>query len=412
MKLFEILEENSKNLHIEHLEDEIFNSGATGAKKAISFLASVYKLLSGHSETPVSVTVKWDGAPAIICGVNPENGRFFVGSKSVFAKNAKINYTPQDIDVNHGEVEGLAKKLKLALQYLPSLGIQTVVQGDFMFDSKDLKTVNIDGDQHISFKPNTITYVVPTESELGKQIQLAKLGIIFHTEYVGDTLPEMKANFGYSVAGLTKTPNVWFDDATYKDVSGTATLTQNETDEIKNRILSIQSAFGTVPTEVWQALQENTVFVSTFKIFINTKIREGHIGTDSNKLLSEYSNFFKAKIEKEISELKSNNPESKPVKARLEKLKASNEFIQKNQRDLLGVIDLFIDLMDIKNTLIKKLQIAQNIGTFIETDNGDLQATAPEGFVAVDRIGNAVKLVDRMSFSRANFLSKKEFGRK
>ncbi|MFM7856879.1 MAG: DUF6267 family protein, partial [Flammeovirgaceae bacterium] len=68
-------------------------------------------------------------SPAIFTGINPENGKFFVGTKGVFAKNAKLNYTPEDIDENH-PVPGLNKKLKIALEYLPELNIKGVIQGD------------------------------------------------------------------------------------------------------------------------------------------------------------------------------------------------------------------------------------------------------------------------------------------
>jgi hypothetical protein len=101
MKLFSTFLSESKNLHMEHIEDAIFNEGSKGTVEAIRFLESVTEMLTGNSKSSVNITVKWDGAPAVFAGVNPENGKFFVGSKSIFNKTPKINYTNADIDKNH-----------------------------------------------------------------------------------------------------------------------------------------------------------------------------------------------------------------------------------------------------------------------------------------------------------------------
>lgn len=103
MKFTEFLIESKegKNVHLEHLEDNVLNAGVSGAREAINFLRSLRDMLAGYTGTKMNVTTKWDGAPAIFAGINPENGKFFVGTKSVFAKNAKLNYTDDDIDENH-----------------------------------------------------------------------------------------------------------------------------------------------------------------------------------------------------------------------------------------------------------------------------------------------------------------------
>ena len=71
-----------KNTHLEHVEDDIINNGYEGGQNAVNFLQATADLLSGNSKKPVNITVKWDGAPAIVCGPHPENGKFFVGTKS------------------------------------------------------------------------------------------------------------------------------------------------------------------------------------------------------------------------------------------------------------------------------------------------------------------------------------------
>src|SRR6056300_1794597 len=219
---FKGFQTQDKNTHLEHLEDDIINRGAVGGENAVNFLKAVRNMLAG-SDKGTNMTVKWDGAPAIICGINPENGKFFVGTKSVFNKNPKINYSTGDIRRNHSGA--LAEKLTVALRELSRLGIKDVLQGDFLYTQSDLKSINIDGEKMISFTPNTITYAVPVDSNIGKRISSARMGIVFHTKYTGKTLDSMTAGFG-TVRGSAR--NVFLASAGYKDVSGSAKLTRNE----------------------------------------------------------------------------------------------------------------------------------------------------------------------------------------
>ena len=131
MQSFKQYLNEARNTHLEHLEDEIVNNGYEGGLNAVNFLSSLRTMMLGSSGSKLNVSVKWDGAPAVFCGTNPENGKFFVGSKSIFNVTPKINYTNRDIDRNHGG--GLADRLKICLKYLPRLGIRGVVQGDLLF---------------------------------------------------------------------------------------------------------------------------------------------------------------------------------------------------------------------------------------------------------------------------------------
>ncbi len=133
----------SKNLHMEHLEDSIFNDGSSGGINALKFAESILDMLSGNTSSSFNVTVKWDGAPAVFCGINPENKKFFVGTKSVFNKTPKINYTNADIDANHGHSKGLSDTLKVALANLKLLGIKDILQGDVMFTKGKTSTQKI-----------------------------------------------------------------------------------------------------------------------------------------------------------------------------------------------------------------------------------------------------------------------------
>lgn len=416
MKLFEVKAEapawllceaaEGKNTHLEHLEDMIFNEGFTGAQKALTYLESLRQMFDKGEGNPVTVTVKWDGAPAIICGTDPLDGQFFVGTKSVFAKTEpKLCKSLADIKKFYGEAEGLAAKLTIALKYLSKLGIGGVLQGDLMFTPGDVQTATIDGEEVYTFTPNTITYAVPVNSALGKRIASAKLGIIFHTAYEGPSLPEMQASFGASVAGLTPNPAVWFDDATYKDFTGIASLTPKENELISRTIGQAALTLKKINQQKFNVILSNPEFNSFIKPFVNSMVRGGEQIGDPTTFLNQFITFYKGKQEAEIAKLKG-GPESKAAQGRIEKIQKTEQFIADNSNALLGILAIYKRVIEAKLMLLQKMQKIESIGTFIKTADG-YKVTAPEGFVAIGHDGGAVKLVDRLEFSKQNFSATK-----
>jgi len=397
-----------KNLHLEHLEDEVLNGGVVGTRGAISFLQSLRDMLAGHATgRTVNLTTKWDGAPAIFAGINPENGKFFVGTKGVFAKNAKLNYTNEDIDTNH-QGEGLNKKLKIALQYLPELGITGVLQGDMMFAASDLKNETIEGQKYITFQPNTIVYAVPADSNLANTIKSAKMGIVWHTTYSGDTMTDMKASFGADIGSLKKSRNVWYRDASFVDASGTATFTKQETDALTSILSQAGSLFRTISARTLNEIAVNDSYKITIKAWNNLKVREGKEITNTSQHVAGLIATVEEKLNKSILEAKKADTKKK---REMEK-KIVMDFYKSNKNELKKIFDLQNLLVRAKNMIVKKLQQVQDsVGTYLRTDSTGLKVTAPEGFVAIDHIGNAVKLVDRLEFSQANFNAVKNWSK-
>ena len=405
MKFTEYLEESkeNKNVHLEHIEDEVLNRGVAGARDAINFLRSLRDMLAGHADTKVNLTTKWDGAPAIFCGINPENGKFFVGTKGVFAKNAKLNYTDADIDSNH-PAEGLNKKLKVALRYLPKLGIKGVIQGDMMFTKGDLKPHIIDGVEYITFQPNTIVYAVPTDSKLAQIMMAAQIGVVFHTSYTGKSLEDMKASFNIDVNNFTTTKDVWFRDAYFVDASGTASFTEQETKDITYILSDLGNLFRTVNALTLNRIATNSIILTQIKTFNNSKVRAGQVITDTTKHVREMILSIEDKLNKEIIAAKRDDTKKKRITEKNELMR----FYRTNATELKKIFDMQNGLVEAKNMIIKKLQqLKQVTGSFLRTDDG-FKVTNPEGFVAVDKLkGNAVKLVDRLEFSQANFNAQK-----
>jgi hypothetical protein len=412
MKLFEVqnkpapwlLCESSegKNTHLEHLEDLILNDGFAGAQQAFAYLDSIRTMLAKGTGQPGKVTVKWDGAPALICGIDPADGKFFLGTKSVFAQDAKLVKSTSDIQKYYSDKPSLAEKLSYALKYLPKLGIGNVLQGDLMFIDKDLGQAEVGGELCYVFTPNTISYAVPVSSALGQRLAKAKIGIVFHTAYAGASLPEMTAEFGASVAGLNKSPNVWFDDATYKDLTGRASLTSEENKAVSASIAGGQKTLDKINRSKFDTILGNAEFAKYIKPFINNRIRGGEQVGEPVAFLKEFITFYNGKMEAEIAKLKG-GPESKAGLERVQKIKAQEKFIADNSNTLLAIMAIYKRVIEIKLALVRKLQqVESNVGTFIKTEGG-YQVMNPEGFVAIGHDGGAVKLVDRLEFSRQNF---------
>jgi hypothetical protein len=353
------------------------------------------------------VSSKFDGAPAIFSGINPENGKFFVGTKGVFAQNAKLNYTNEDIDKNHPG-EGLNVKLKIALKYLPELGIDGVLQGDMMFTQADLKSENIDGKTHITFQPNTIVYAIPADTNLAKTIKSSKMGIVWHTTYSGKKMADMKASFGADISTLKASRNVWYRDASYVDASGTATFTLEETKELTSILSQAGSLFRTISPRTLNEIATNDVYKITIKAWNNLKVREGKEITNTTQHVTGLILSVEDKLNKSILEAKKADTKRK---RQMEKTIVMN-FYKNNRNELKKIFDLQNLLVRAKLLIVRKLESAKDtLETYLRTDENGLKITNAEGFVAVDRIGNAVKLVDRLTFSQANFNSAKAWAK-
>jgi len=383
-----------KNTHLEHLEDDIINRGTIGGENAVNFLKSVRNMLAGTGDT-ANITVKWDGAPAIICGINPENGKFFVGTKSVFNKTPKINYTVRDINKNHGGV--VAQKLTVCLTQLSRLNIKGILQGDLLF-TNDLKDITIDGEKMISFTPNTITYAVPKGSDIGNRISKAKMGIVFHTQYNGKKMDSLSASFG-TVTGSSNR-NVFLASAGYKE-----TKVMFDKSELSKFDAQIRMAEGSlrkaapVLNLMSKNISDDLSVGYRLKTYFNHYIRNSNSSMDKVSVMQkQFRDYFESILQNEIDSRKTPKGKEKFIKAKKEGL----QFIDRNKQALYFAIASHITIGVAKQTLLQKMNQIQSIGNFLRTSTG-YRVTSPEGYVAVDKVAGAIKLVDRLEFSRQNF---------
>jgi hypothetical protein len=388
-----------KNTHMEHVEDLVFNEGVNGTRKAINFLRSLRDMLAGHAKSPITSTVKWDGAPSIFAGIDPRDGKFFVAKKGVFNKEPKVYKTPAEVDADTSG--DLAAKLKVALREFSKLGIKSgVYQGDLMF-TDDKKVEVIDGEKYITFHPNTIVYAVPYDSELGKKIRSAKIGVVWHTTYEGDSFESMRASFGKTIVDkFNSVPSIWMDDANYKDYSGTATFTAQETKKVTDVLSRAGTLFNSISAQTLNAISNDEDLLLAVKTFNNSKIRKMEQISDTRAHVRELFHYIHDKYQKEIEKKKTPAGKQKQEDTRK---KILSFFANHDQNQIVAIFDLVNLLVEAKKMIIEKMNQAGHISTFLKTANG-FKTTGVEGFVAIDHLtGGAVKIVDRMEFSYSNF---------
>jgi len=399
-KFKEYLEEAAgANLHMTHLEDAVIDGGVTGTRNVINYLRNIRDMLSGNTGTAVSLTTKWDGAPAIFAGVDPSDGKFFVAKKGLFNKNPKLYKTNSEID---DELKGdLADKFKVALAEFPKLEIEGVVQGDFLFTKSDLKTENIDGKPHITFHPNTIVYAIPKSSDLGKKISESEIGVVWHTTYRGRTLETMSASFGEEIASKQKSvKSVWSIDATFKDESGSATLTKSENRDITAKLSAAGNLFRKTKAAKLNELHQNADLNARVNTYINSKVREGQRITNVKQFVIGLQRYIEEYYQKEADKVK----QQKTKDTKIAQGKVLLQYFNKREiKQVETIFELYNLLVDAKYMIINKLNQVEGITTLLKTSSG-FEATGQEGFVAIDHYSkNALKIVDRLEFSKANF---------
>ena len=384
-----------KNTHMTHIEDKVLYGGVNGTREAILALRSLRDMLGGEKDG--SVSVKWDGAPAVFCGTDPRDGEFFVAKKGIFAKTPKVYKTNADIDADTSG--DLNVKLKLALKHLPELGIKGIIQGDFLFSSEDVSTQKIKGKSYVTFHPNTIVYAVPAGTDAAKEITSAKIGVVWHTTYTGTSFESLKASYGVNVSKLRKSRNVWSQDAMLRDMTQ-YTMSKNETDSVNEYLTSAGKIFNQISGSTLRQLEANQDLAQLIEQYNNTFVRKGDIIGNTRTHTNGLIRWIKQKYQKEINARKTDKGKG-VQKAKLDAL--LEFFSDSNKRSLTQMFELQKVIVLAKLKLINILNRLSNVKTFLKTSKG-YKVTGEEGYVAIDRLGgDAVKIVDRMEFSYANF---------
>jgi nicotinamide mononucleotide adenylyltransferase len=398
----------TQNKHLEHLEDELINYGYNGYVASRDLIQSFVDELGGRPTGNVKVTTKWDGAPAVVCGIDPESGNFFVGTKSVFnKKEPKINFTEEDIDKNHGEIPDLAKKLKYCLKYFSELKVNGVIQGDLLFTDEDVLTKTIDGDRYYTATPNTLTYAWPVDSDLGKAVNTAKIGAVFHTYYSGDgPVNTLSAGFGVDKFNLKSTRNVFLASATVDNISAKSGLTSSEERILKSVITVVERNSSTAKEFLEVIAHEATKQFTlgyTMKRFTNSYVKEGKTVTNINTFIDGFTKAFEKSLVEKIESLK-----TEKSKAQYRDTLANGiTYLEENRNAFKAFLVMYNSFTNAKNLINNKLAGLSDTKVFLRSGD-NFTVTKPEGYVAIVD-GKAVKIVDRLEFSRANFTLEKSW---
>ena len=384
-----------KNTHMTHIEDKVLYGGVDGTRQAILALRSLRDMVAGVKDGNVSV--KWDGAPAIFCGIDPRDSKFFVAKKGIFNKSPKVYKTDADVDADTSG--DLSVKLKAALKYLPELGIKGVVQGDFLFDSSDVKTKKIKGKPYVTFHPNTIVYAIPASTEAAKKVRAAKIGIVWHTTYTGNSFETMKASYGVNTSKFRDTKNVWSQDAMLRDMTQ-FTMTKKDTEEVNAHLSNAGRIFNKISGTTLRTLEANQDLAQTIETFNNTFVRKGQVIGNTKAHVEKLIRYIQQKFQKEIDKRKSEKGKTAQQKKLDDILKF---FSSQNKISLQMMFELQKSIVLAKLKIINILNKLNSAQTFLKTRDG-YKVTGQEGYVAIDKLGgDAVKIVDRMEFSYANF---------
>ncbi|MDP7366149.1 MAG: hypothetical protein QGH83_02630 [Candidatus Pacebacteria bacterium] len=402
--------------HLEHLPEAILTIGYDGAKESIEVLRSLQQDLSGKTRSPIIKSQKWDGAPALVFGIDPEDGKFFVGTKGVFAKSPKVIKQKSDIR-ELIKNRAIHSKLEIALAFLPKIVPTTggVYQGDMLFTKGDTSTETIDGEELLTFKPNTIVYAIPTDNSLADSILRAKIGIIIHTTYTGtDSLQSMTAAPGQiDISKFRKSSNVWFDDPYVKDLSGNVTMTVSENLKVLKHVSAAESILKKIKAnDIGKLIHFADKLPSYAKSggsvapFLNSFLKASDSASfpnpgEGDRYAQQFPDFLKAKFINKIDTLKTDKGKEK-VQQDLDK------WGDKIDVNLVSKVINFIASVN-AGMLIILNKLSEGVGNFktFSQDGNTFNVTSGEGFVVTDHItGNTWKLVDRLEFSRLNFKPK------
>ena len=389
--------------HLEHLEDEMLNYGIQGCHAAVAFLEELKKML-GQQESAGFMQTKWDGAPSVICGTDPASGMFFVGTKSVFAKTQpKLCFTDTQIDEWYDG--DLAEKLKFSLKYFAELDIKGVIQGDLMFTNSTIKTEVINKEKLYTFRPNTITYGIPTDHPIGVAAGKAKIGVVFHTHYTGDDLPTMQARAGADIKGSANALVIKNDTPMDRVGFSKQEMTKFKKHiDVIDRMCRISGDFLDELVVLTGTTGDKKFHIASYlKQFFNNEIKNARTITNVEDAMYNLLNFYGDKMEKELAKIKT----VKNLTLKRKLVYDSQLYVENNKDKFKAMLSLYKELQTVKQMVIDKLDHLEEFRTYVQTDTG-YKVTTPEGYV-LHKDGSMIKFVNRLEFAYNNFTLQKQW---
>lgn len=354
--------------HLDHPEDLIFLGGSQGAQQAIQATQATVK-------NPGTVTIKWDGYPALIFG-HGRDGKFSIMDKHMFNKKdgtGRQVFSPEQF-VQYDQARGVdrASLHQIIAQIWPGLakasnGTKGYYWGDLLF-TQPLQEKN--GLYTFRANPNGISYTVQADSEVGQLMGGEKAGIAVHQFIPAGAVSTDQAQTLNGTIGQLKNNS---DVAIVPSKMPITPKLKLNTQLVKNAQAAVSKYGPAVDQMMNTAPQARNTFNQLFTVYVNKKIVSG----DLNNLVDGFMQFV----------------ESRPMTDRMkEKIL---EHFKNNRAGLVGAFTIWAEIYKLKMDIVHQLNTAAEASPVL----GYLQdgTQTQEGFVA-----NGLKFVDRMGFSRQN----------
>jgi hypothetical protein len=405
------------NLHLSHIEDLPVLKGSEGAQYSLDFLTSIYQSLISSSLEEVSV--KWDGSPAIYFGDYPGRKEKVLALKSLFSSKPKLIFSKEDIIKYYSDKPDLVLKLKFVWKALNKdssiVPPHEIWQGDLLFTPDSKRKMKGKTENYIVFHPNTILYAVKEDSELGKKIEKAEVGIVWHTRYrykgKGESLEDLEVSYDIKEKDIKEVPHLWQISPFFKvKKDETFSKKSKEFEQLKAQALVL---IHSLAKEEEAYLSTDPLIITQISSFINDQVKKENLVLNPERFKEDFKEYIEEKYSKRIENLKAKGEEEgKTPESQIKTLQKEKDkvltFLENEQFEKALVIALKLQQIFVKMKTIlieelnKDVQIP-DIKTFLVKKDGTLVPTGHEGYVLSDSSGKAGKLVDRLQFSRANF---------
>lgn len=409
----------TKNTHLEHIEDLMLMFGEQGVKESFGYIDDLVKTFSGDPKNTKKFSTKWDGSPAIFCGLDPADGMFFVAKKGIFNKNPQLFKSMEQIATDK-IADGLKKVFGYVFKYMKPLydtgKLKDVVQGDFLYHEGTRKVVrDVHGEDCVMFKPQLISYCIPDHDDLYDAAKECKVCVVIHARYPvtnANSVQDLSVNFGFDASHLSNKDLLILTPFT-SELGREMIITKGEKTKLimwRRAAKSLLPKCSSFLNEMAPSHDDPWGMAYFLKQYFNAKVREGQKVSSASKFYKEYMNYWEQKYRKKISELK------QPPKVAEWKMKMYKgmDFLEENKSQFIAMVGLYNTIQNIKNIFVPKLEKGERFKTYYYNEkDGTYEVGNQEGYVAIRESDKAVKLVQRLGgFSQRNFEEIKSWAKK
>lgn len=407
----------TKNLHLEHIEDLMLIEGSDGIKRSFEYIDDLVKTFSGDPKNNRKISTKWDGAPAIFCGPDPADGKFFVAKKGIFNKKPILFKSIEEIDAGESRKD-LADTFKAVYRGMKPLydsrKLKDVVQGDFLFHAGTRKLQTVMGENCVLFKPQLIAYCIPDHDDLYDAAKRCNVCVVIHAKYPANnakTVADLSVNFGFDASHLSTDDCLIISPFT-SELGSNMTLTRSEKIKLmtwKRAAKSLTDKAASFVDVIAPDHADNMGVAYLLKQYFNARVREGKKVTSASRFYNDFCAYFEDKYRTKWEGL----TDPKAIARWKKKYFIGKAVITDHSREFLDMVALYNTIQNIKGIFIPKFESGERFKTFYYNEDGTYEVGDQEGYVIVRESTNAVKIVQRLGgFSQRNFNEMKRWAKK